>query len=108
MSDIKNKIEPTPQESTGPTAADAPATRSARLWAWLSIILAVLSWVLLMTTNGYVALGTGVAAIVAGFIAVARNKRNLRRLAITATIAATVLVVVLASLLIVIKIGLGA
>lgn len=108
MSDIKNEIEPTPQESTGPTATDASAPRSARLWAWLSVILAVLSWILLMTTNGYVALGTGIAAIVAGFIAVARNERNLRRLAITATIAATVLVVVLASLLIVIKIGLGA
>ena len=81
--------------------------KTNRILVWVSVALAVLSWILLMMTNGYIALSVGIAAVVAGFIAATKNENNMRRLAITATIAAVVLVVVLASFIIVIKVGLG-
>lgn len=95
-------------KNTEPAAERATRTNNTdRTLAWVSVALAVVSWILLLFSNGYVALGAGIAAVVAGFIAATRNERTLRRVAITATIATVVLVAVLASFLIVIKIGLG-
>ena len=88
---------------------DTPAPKSGRpVLVWIAVLLALLSWVAMMFVTGYVALALGVAAIAVVFWACARNERAMRKLAITAIIAATVLVVVLAAFLIVIKIGLSA
>ena len=81
------------------TEKPSETQKTNRALAWISVLLAILSWILLMLTNGYTALGVGIAAT--------KNESNLRRLSITATIAAVVLVVVLASFIIVIKVGLG-
>lgn len=88
-------------------AKPSETQKTNRALAWISVLMAILSWILLMLTNGYTALGVGIAAVIAGFIATAKNESNLRRLSITATIAAVVLVAVLASFIIVIKVGLG-
>ena len=84
-------------------------TPAAKKWpVWISLVLAVLSWMVLMILkddySGYIALALGVAAVVAGFRGAFINERSLRRLAITAIIAAGVLVVVLASVIGVMKI----
>ena len=89
------------------TEKPSETQKTNRALAWISVLLAILSWILLMLPNGYTALGVGIAAAIAGFIAATKNESNLRRLSITATIAAVVLVVVLASFIIVIKVGLG-
>lgn len=101
------KIEDKDKNTEAATERAARTNKTDRTLAWVSVALAVVSWILLLFSNGYVALGAGIAAVVAGFIAATRNERTLRRVAITATIAAVVLVAVLASFLIVIKIGLG-
>lgn len=84
-------------------------TPASKKWpVWISLVLAILSWMVLMIFkddySGYIALALGVAAVVAGFRGAFINERSLRRLAITAIIAAGVLVVVLASFIVVIKI----
>lgn len=103
MTDIqKNNIDEPEQGAKTKTPA-------AKKWpVWISLVLAVLSWTALMVIkgdySGYIALALGLAAVVAGFRGASVNERSLRRLAITATIAAGVLVVVLASFIVVIKI----
>ena len=101
------KIEDKDKNTAATTESRVKTNKTDRTLAWVSVALAVLSWILLMFSNGYIALGAGITAVVAGFIAATRNERTLRRVAITATIAAVVLVAVLVSFLIVIKIGLG-
>lgn len=109
MSSLQAELNMTTEENKEKNIVEKPSEtqKTNRILAWVSVLLSVLSWILLMTTTGYAALGVGITAVVAGFIAAAKNKSNLRRLSITATIAAVVLVVVLASFIIVIKIGLG-
>lgn len=99
----------TTEDNNEKNIAEKPSEtqKTNRSLAWISVLLAILSWILLMLTNGYTALGVGIAAVIAGFIAATKNESNLRRLSITATIAAVVLVVVLVSFIIVIKVGLG-
>lgn len=75
--------------------------------AWVSLVLALLSWVALMLADGYVSLVIGLVAIVVGFLATARNERMLRKIAITSIIVATVLVVVVTAFLIAINIVLS-
>ena len=92
-----------------PTEGIKTKTPASKKWpVWISVILAMLSWMALMILSndysGYVALGLGIAAVVAGFRGAYVNERSLRRLAITATIAAGVLVVVLASFIVVAKV----
>ncbi len=84
-------------------------TPASKKWpVWISVILAMLSWMALMILNndysGYVAFGLGITAVVAGFRGAYANEHSLRRLAITAIIAAGVLVVVLASFIVVVKV----
>lgn len=106
MTDIqKNNIEE-PEQGT------KTKTSAAKKWpVWISLVLAVLSWMALMVIkgdySGYIALALGLAAVVAGFRGAYVNERSLRRAAITATVAAGVLVVVLASFIVVIKICLS-
>ncbi len=60
-----------------------------------------------MWSNGYVALAVGALAVTSGFIGLRGSSINIKRLSITAIIASTVLIVVLAAFLIVIKIGMA-
>lgn len=98
--DIKNQTE-TQQ------AQPAAETPKHPLPAWLSISLALLAWLLLMLFDGYAALIAGVAGIGIAIWGIAANRGGLRKIAITALIASLVLVIVVASFLIVLKIGLA-
>lgn len=75
-------------------------------WVWTALVLMLVAWVLLAWSNGYVAMGVAAAGILAGFIGARHSSLAMKRLAITAIIAATVLLVVVAAYLIVLKIGL--
>lgn len=89
-------------------SVDAGASGSRRhAFVWVALALAVLAWLVLVWSNGYVALTLGVLACAAGFWGASDSEKAMKRLAIAAIIAAMVLVVVLAAFLIVIKIGLG-
>ncbi len=90
-------------------AAAQPAVKAASRPAltWISVVLTLAAWALLMWANGYVALAAGIAAMVTGFIGHARGAGGIRRIAVVSIIASTVLVVVVAAFAIVIKIGLG-
>lgn len=77
------------------------------LLAWVALALTLVAWLLLIYLNGYVALGVAAVAVAAGFAGMPGRSTAVRNLAITAVIAATVLLVVLAAFLIVIKIGLA-
>lgn len=106
--DIKCKTE---------TAVGAVAEHSERVYAtqepkkpaivWAAVVLALAAWAALLFANGYVALGIGVAGAVVGIWGASSNRTAMRRLSVTAVIVSTVLVVVLAAFLVVIKIGLS-
>lgn len=93
------------EESASVDAGTSGSRRHA--FVWVALALAVLAWLVLVWSNGYVALALGVLACAAGFWGASDSEKAMKRLAITAIIAAMVLVVVLAAFLIVIKIGLG-
>lgn len=100
-----NNIETQEQKtSTAKTCADGAKTSAP---AWISLVLAILAWVALLWSNGYVALGIAIASAFCGFAATPHRTPNIKRLAITAVIASTVLIVVVAAYLVVLKIGLG-
>ena len=95
-------------KNTEPAAERAARTNNTdRTLAWVSVALAVVSWILLLFSNGYVALGVGIAAFVAGVLGLHAHTRAWRNLATTALIAAGVILVVLAAFLIVIFWGLN-
>ncbi|MBO4977425.1 MAG: hypothetical protein J6C67_01755 [Muribaculaceae bacterium] len=77
------------------------------LLAWVAVGLTLAAWATLIWLDGYAAMAVAAAAVVVGFLAVSGRSTPVKNLAITAIIAATVLLVVLAAFLIVIKIGLG-
>ncbi|MDE5631339.1 MAG: hypothetical protein K2I54_00775 [Muribaculaceae bacterium] len=93
------------EESASVDAGTSGSRRHA--FVWVALALAVLAWLVLVWSNGYVALVLGVLACTAGFWGASDSEKAMKRLAIAAIIAAMVLVVVLAAFLIVIKIGLG-
>lgn len=93
------------EESASVDAGTSGSRRHA--FVWVALALAVLAWLVLVWSNGYVALALGVLACAAGFWGASDSEKAMKRLAIAAIIAAMVLVVVLAAFLIVIKIGLG-
>ncbi len=102
--DTKKDIE----RREGPVSVDAGTTAPRRhVFVWVAVALAIIAWIILMWSNGYVALGVAVAACAAGFWGASDSGRGMKRLAIAAIIAAMVLIVVLAAFLIVIKIGLS-
>lgn len=93
------------EESASVDAGTSVSRRHA--FVWVALALAVLAWLVLVWSNGYVALALGILACAAGFWGASGSEKAMKRLAIAAIIAAMVLVVVLAAFLIVIKIGLG-
>ena len=93
------------EESASVDAGTSGSRRHA--FVWVALALAVLAWLVLVWSNGYVALVLGVLACAAGLWGASDSEKAMKRLAIAAIIAAMVLVVVLAAFLIVIKIGLG-
>lgn len=98
--DIERREEAAPAETV-------VASGRKHIFVWISVALAVMAWLVLLWSNGYVALAVAVLACVAGFLGAARGGRPEKRLAVAAIIASMVLVVVLAAFLIVIKVGLG-
>lgn len=90
-----------------PQEPQAPKENRKSAIAWTALVLAVISWCMLFWSNGYVALAVAVLAVVAGFAACSHNASALRRLAITALIAALVLIVVVSAYLIVLKVGMS-
>ncbi len=85
------------QQETATVGGTHPA------WVWVSVLLALVAWAVLAWSNGYVAMGVSAA----GFVGARHSSLALKRLAITAIIAATVLLVVVGAYLIVLKVGLG-
>lgn len=77
------------------------------LVAWIAVALAVLSWAILMWSNGYVALAVAALGVAVGFFGAHGARPAVRRLAVAAIIASAVLLVVLASFIIVIEVVMG-
>ncbi len=77
------------------------------LWVWLAVVFALVAWILLAWFDGYTAMAVAAAGIVVGFIGTRHSSLAMKRLAITAIIASTVLLVVVAAYLIVLKVGLS-
>jgi len=84
-----------------------PAARHTHLWVWLSVVSALTAWALLAWFDGYAAMTVAAAGIVTGFIGTRRSSLPMKRLAITAIIASTVLLVVVAAYITVLRIGLS-
>ena len=103
MADIQHNIDTHTIEAE--TVHTAP--RKGNKFAWIALALTIGAWCALMWSNGYVALAVGALAVTSGFIGLHGSSTNIKRLSITAIIASTVLIVVLAAFLIVIKIGMA-
>ncbi|MBO4943583.1 MAG: hypothetical protein J6C95_09160 [Muribaculaceae bacterium] len=84
-----------------------PGLPHRHAWVWIAVLLALVAWVLLAWFNGYTAMAVAAAGIIVGFIGAHRSSLAMKRLAITAIIASTVLLVVVAAYLVVLKIGLS-
>lgn len=84
-----------------------PGASHKHAWVWFAVLLALIAWVLLAWFNGYAAMAVAAAGIVIGFIGAHHSSLAMKRLAITAIIASTVLLVVVAAYLVVLKIGLS-
>lgn len=91
----------------GETQSATPAGQGKPALAWISLTLALVAWAALLWLNGYIALFVAIVSAVVGFFAIPRRSAGAKRLAITAIIASTVLIVVVAAYLVVIKIGLA-
>lgn len=95
------------REGAATASPEAPAA-NRHVFVWVALALAVIAWLVLMWSNGYVAMAVAILACAAGFWGASGSGKGMKRLAIAAIIAAMVLVVVLAAFLIVIKVGLSA
>ena len=91
------------QHTEAVNPAENQSHSGARVWVWLAVVLALAAWAVLLWGSGYVALGLAVAALVSGGIGAARARLGLRRVAVTAIIAAGVLALVVAAYIIVLK-----
>lgn len=98
LKDSVNKENPTTTADTS-----APKHRSPAI-AWVALVLAVVAWLILVWSDGYLALAAAVLALLAGILGVRHRSPGATRLAITAIIAALVLIVVIASYLVVLKV----
>lgn len=92
-----------------PEHAEAQPTspRRSSAMAWVALMLALMAWAALLWFDGYAALTVALLAVISGFVSIPRTKISTKRLAITAIIAALVLIVVVSAYLIVLKIGLS-
>jgi len=87
-------------------AAVKPAYRSPLLLI-SSAVTALVAWAALMWIDGFAALGLGVLSVLLGAFGMRGCSRGWRNLGVTAIICSTVLIVVVAAFLIVVKIGLS-
>lgn len=100
----KNKsITDTPEHAE----AQQTTPRRSSAMAWVALVLTLTAWAALLWFNGYAALTVALLAVVSGFVSIPHTKISTKRLAITAIIAALVLIVVVSAYLIVLKIGLS-
>lgn len=86
-------------------AAAPPEPGRFVAYAVVSIVLATVSWII-ANWNGYVAAVVSALSVVAGFMALRSRRHSVRNTAITAIVAAGVLLVVLVAFIIVIRMGL--
>ena len=92
------------EESASVDAGTSGSRRHA--FVWVALALAVLAWLVLVWSNGYVALALGVLACAAGFWGASDSEKAMKRLAIAAIIAAMALIIgAMYSMVIVIKKG---
>jgi len=71
----------------------------------MSIVLAAVAWIA-ANWNGYVSAAVSALAVTAGFLALRSHRHGVRNTAITAIVAAGVLLVVLVAFIMVIRLGL--
>lgn len=95
------------EEKDHATTLAAPAAHRSPALAWLALLMSLAAWASLIWTNGYISLLIAALAAVAGFFGTIKVSTAVRRLAVTAIIAALVLIAVVSAFLIVIKIGLS-
>ncbi len=101
MDEIKNTPDSEAvQPSTPQASTPQPETAGQRLPAFLAALLAIVAWVVLLFSDGYLAIIIGLVAAAVGFYAV---RKGWRSLATAAIIAALVLVVVTVAFLVVIN-----
>lgn len=104
MPEIESPNEQTPQTAE----AAAPARHGGAVWlAIASVIVTLAAWVC-SYYSGIGAIVASAIAIVCGALALRSHNRGVRNTAITAIIAAGVLLVVVAAFMIVIQMGLKA
>lgn len=84
-----------------------PSARHTHLWIWLAVLFALTAWALLAWFDGYAAMAVAAAGIITGSIGARRSSPTMKRLAITAIIASSVLLVVVAAYITILKIGLS-
>ncbi len=97
----------TPEDKVCATTSAATAAHRSSALAWLAMLMSLAAWASLIWTNGYISLFIASLAAVAGFFGTIKVSTPVRRLAVTAIIAALVLIAVVSAFLIVIKIGLS-
>lgn len=90
-----------------PDHQDNAVTYRSSLLSWVTILLTVGAWVVLMWWNGYAAAAVAAAAVVVGFISLPGRSASARNLSITGIIASTVLLVVIVAFVVVIRIVLA-
>lgn len=111
MKDVKNKTD---IHNTADVTLDgnqpeddnkSKRRRKFNVLALVSIILAIVAWILL-SFDGPVALGTSIVAFLCACFGLKASTRSWRNTAITAIVASSVLMVVLTAFLIVLYVGL--
>lgn len=110
MNEDNNTVHTAP--ATAPQADTAPpvTTPAEKKSGWMplaAIVLAVAAWITLARATGYAAMAVAAAAIIVGAFGCRRRAGAWRNVAITAIIAAAVLIVVVLAFIIVLNIGLA-
>ena len=90
----------------GITVSPGETDSLGRWFTWGSLALAIVSYAILLLWNGVFAMCVSAVATVLGFCGVWRTRGTLRRVAVTAVIAAAVLLVVVGAFVVVIQLGL--
>ena len=108
MNEDKTTPATTPDAHNESATVAAPAAEKKSGWLPLAaIILALAAWLTLARTTGYVAMAVAAAAIIVAAFACRRHPGAWRNVAITAIIAAAVLIVVVLGFIIVLNISLA-
>lgn len=92
------------QHNAATYTVNAPQEHSAaRAWVWVSVVLTLAAWAVLLWSNGCAALAVAIVAIIVGAIGVSKVSILLRRIGVSAIIASAVLAIVVSAYLIVLK-----